>query len=101
MRQVADDIVGPDVWQAADDILQGKTDVQTAGKEAAELWSDVKHAVSRFGAGGGQTTTTGGRTGSAQEETTGLGWEGLKKDVERAAAGVFGDVSKFHRVHDT
>lgn len=99
LRQVADDIVGPDVWQAADDILQGKTDVQSAAKEAAELWSDVKQAVSGLGGGGGQTTRT--TAGGAQEEATaGLGCEGLKKDLERAAAGVFGSVRKNRRVLD-
>lgn len=88
------------MWQAADNILQAKKDAQSAGKEAAGMWSGVKQAVSGFGGGGGQTTTTGAGTVSAQEETTGLGWEGLKRDVERAAAGVFGDVRKRCRVQE-
>lgn len=95
MRQVADDIVGPDVWQAADDVLQGKTDLQSAAKEAAEVWSDIKQVVAGLGSGGDQTTTA---EGAQEENTDGLGWEGLKKDVERAAAGVFGDVRKNCRV---
>eukprot|EP00752_Nemacystus_decipiens_P010610 g9448.t1 len=89
LRQAADDLIGPDVWQAADDALQGKTDVQVAVKEAVELWSAFKQAVSGSGSGGDQTTTPGGER---EEATTGLGWEGLKKDVARAAAGAFGDV---------
>eukprot|EP00903_Cladosiphon_okamuranus_P009409 g8973.t1 len=91
LRQVADGIIGPDLWEAADDVLQAEKGVQTAVKEAAELWSDVKQAVSGLGGGEGITTST--TAGGAQEEAnTGLKWEGFKKDVERAAAGVFGDV---------
>lgn len=97
-RQVADDMVGPGVWPTADDILQGETDTQSSGIEAARMWSDVKQAMSKLGSGEGQTSTTGGNTVSSQEETIGLGWEGLRRDMERAAAGAFGDVRKFHRV---
>lgn len=97
MRQVADDIIGPDVWQAADDVLRGKTDVQVAAKEVPGLWSEVQQAVSGLGSGAGETTTTG----RSQQETSESGWEELKKDVERAAAGAFGDVRKCHRVGET
>lgn len=88
------------MWQAADDILQGTTDVQSAAKEAAELWSDVMQAVSQIGSVGGQTTRT--TAGEAREEATaGVQWEGLKKDVERAATGMFGDVRKLCRALKT
>lgn len=103
LRQVADDIVGPDVWQAADDTLQGKTDFQSAGKEAAGMWSDVKQAVSGIRNGAGETTTTGEGGVSAQQEeaSSGLGWAGLKRDIERAATGLFADVRESHSAHET
>lgn len=66
------------------DFLEGKEDIQAALQEAAGAWSDVKQtAVS--GLGGGSPAT--------EEGSTGLGWEALQREAEKAARGVFGDVS--------
>lgn len=84
LRQAADDIVRPDLRKVVDDVLQGTKDIQAAGQEAGGVWSDIKQAVSELGGGGSLAT---------DEESSGLGWEALKRDAKRAARGVFGDVS--------
>lgn len=80
--------------QATDDIIQGKKDIQAVRKEAVGIWSEVKQAVSELGGGGGRTTGDGGDSAQQEESGVGLAWEGLRRDAERAARGVFGDVSE-------
>ncbi|CAB1105152.1 unnamed protein product [Ectocarpus sp. CCAP 1310/34] len=88
--------LAPDLRQAADDLLRSKEEILFAGTEARDIWSAAKEAWSGFGAVETDRTAADSSATFAQEREEGgsvtVGWEGLKKDIERAAQGVFGDV---------
>lgn len=75
----------PDIKQATEDVLQANRDFKELGEGAAELWSDVRRAVS----GAGERDAAG----DAFREGAGLEWEDIRKDAAKAATGVFGEVS--------
>lgn len=99
LRQAADDLLQSkeEILQAADDLLRSKEEVLSAGAEARGIWSAAKEALLGLGAVEGDQTGADSSATFAQEKGEGgsvtVGWEGLKKDIERAAKGVFGDVS--------
>lgn len=67
--------------QAAQEVLQAKEEFQAVGKEVEGLWSDVQRALSGSDADG------------TAQDSAGLEWEGLKRDVSKAAKEVLGEVS--------
>lgn len=83
--------------QAADDLLRSNEEILSAGTEAGGIWSAAKEALSGLGAVERDRTAAGSSAAFAEEKEGGesvtIGWEGFKKDIERAAKGVFGDVS--------
>ncbi|CAM9247202.1 unnamed protein product [Ectocarpus fasciculatus] len=88
--------LAPDLRQAADDLLRSKEEILSAGTEAGGIWSAAKEALSGLGAVERDQTAAGSSAAFAEEKEGGgsvtIGWEGFKKDIERAAKGVFGDV---------
>ncbi|CAM9099085.1 unnamed protein product [Ectocarpus sp. 4 AP-2014] len=88
--------LAPDFRQAADDLLRSKEEFLSAGTEARGIWSAAEEAWSGLGAvERGRTAADSSATFAQESEEGGsvtVGWEGLKKDIERAAQGVFGDV---------
>ncbi|CAM9466554.1 unnamed protein product [Ectocarpus sp. 8 AP-2014] len=88
--------LAPDLRQAADDLLRSKEEILSAGTEARGIWFAAKEAWSGLGAVERDRTAADSSATFALEREEGgsvtVGWEGLKKDMERAAKGVFGDV---------
>ncbi|CAM9263120.1 unnamed protein product [Ectocarpus sp. 12 AP-2014] len=88
--------LAPDLRQAANDLLRSKEEILSAGTEAKGILSAAKEAWSGLGAVETDRTAADSSATFAQEREEGgsvtVGWEGLKKDIERAAHGVFGDV---------
>ncbi|CAN0264899.1 unnamed protein product, partial [Hapterophycus canaliculatus] len=58
--------------------------------EEGGVWSEVKQAVSELGGGAGGAT--GDNAASARGGSSGVGWDGFKRDAHSAAKGVLGDV---------